>query len=150
AHYFYAESDQVVLDVPVGAVTITVVRGFRNHAETRSVKVPAEGADERFEVRALASLDEAGGPWVSADLHVHRNYGGTYKNQGDRRERQCQGEHLDLLNNLVVNKEQRFPDLRHDRVPGEGGSHESRIIDGQEFHTSYWGHRGILNLKDHL
>ena len=24
------------------------------------------------------------------------------------------------------------------------------LVLGQEFHTSYWGHRGILQLKDHL
>jgi len=150
AHYFYAETDKAVLDVPVGPVTITIVRGFANHAETRSVNVSPEGANEHFDRRALASLDERGGKWAGADLHVHRNYAGTYRNEGDTLESQARGEYLDLVNNLVVNKEQRFPDVRHERASGKGGSHESRIIDGQEFHTSYWGHRGILNLKEHL
>ena len=29
-------------------------------------------------------------------------------------------------------------------------SREAVLVKGQEFHTSYWGHRGILELKDHL
>jgi Tol biopolymer transport system component len=150
ARYFYAESGKAVLDVPVGAIAITVVRGFADRAETRSVNVSPRGATEHFEPRPLKSLDERGGKWASADLHVHRNYAGTYRNEGDTLECQAEGEHLDLVNNLVVNKEQRFPDVEHDRASSKGGSRESRIIDGQEFHTSYWGHRGILNLKDHL
>ena len=31
-----------------------------------------------------------------------------------------------------------------------GDETSSQIVQGQEFHTSYWGHRGILHLKDHL
>src|SRR5262245_11260192 len=149
-HYFYAENDEAVLDVPIGVVTITIVRGYANHVEARSVNVSAKGATEHFDARALESLDDRGGKWVSADLHVHRNYAGTYKNEEDILQSQAEGEHLDLVNDLVVNKEQRFPDLRREKVSGKGGSHESQIIDGQEFHTSYWGHRGVLNLKDHL
>src|SRR4029077_17735311 len=52
---------------------------------------------------------------------------------------------------LVVNKEQRFPDLAH---AGKGIERTSdtdvQLIHGQEFHTSYWGHRGLLNIKDHI
>lgn len=150
AHYFYARSDEAVLDVPVGSVTITIVRGFTNHVETRTVNVSAQGGNEHFDARTLESWHERGGKWVSADLHVHRNYGGTFKNEDDTLLSQAEGEQLDLVHNLVVNKEQRFPDIGHDKVSGKGGSHQPQIINGQEFHTSYWGHRGILNLKEHL
>jgi TolB protein len=51
-----------------------------------------------------------------------------------------------------VNKEQRFPDYRKpdafDDYSKPDPDHQ--VIGGQEFHTSYWGHRGILNLKEHL
>jgi TolB protein len=150
AHYFYVENAEAVLDVPLGEVIITVVRGFANHAETRSVKVSAKETSEHFDLRMLDSLEEGGGKWVSADLHVHRNYAGTYKSNAHTLENQAEGEDLNLVNNLVVNKEQRFPDIERDKPPGKGGSYESQIIDGQEFHTSYWGHRGILNLKGQL
>ncbi|HKF24381.1 MAG TPA: DPP IV N-terminal domain-containing protein, partial [Candidatus Acidoferrum sp.] len=141
AHYFYAENGHALLDVPVGAVTITVVRGYGNRVETRTIKVPREGAHENFLLRPLGAVDQPGGRWVSADLHVHRNYGGTYKNAGQVLKGQAEGEGLELVNNLAVNKEQRFPDVDRRNEPAAAESDGPRIIDGQEFHTSYWGHR---------
>lgn len=55
------------------------------------------------------------------------------------------------MNDLIVNKEQRIPDIAY---AGRGLDPASRpdalILHGQEFHTSYWGHLGLLGLKDHL
>jgi len=150
AHYFYIENGRATLDVPVGSITITIVRGYANHVATRVASVSAKGAREHFDTRALEGLDDRGGKWVSADLHVHRNYAGTYKNDGNTLENQAAAEALDVANNLVVNKEQRFPDMERGETPANTGSYEAQIVGGQEFHTSYWGHRGILNLKDHL
>jgi hypothetical protein len=47
-----------------------------------------------------------------------------------------------------VNKEQRFPDFQPagDCSSCATNDPDQQIIDGQEFHTSYWGHRGILHL----
>jgi hypothetical protein len=87
---------------------------------------------------------------VSADLHVHRNYAGTYKNNGGPLVDQAKAENLDIVNNLVVNKEQRFPDLESVETSPPVGEAGQQVVPGQEFHTSYWGHRGILNLKEHL
>ena len=63
----------------------------------------------------------------------------------------AQAEGLEVINELVVNKEQRFPDIDFEqadwiKLPDPHLS----LLRGQEFHTSYWGHRGILVLKDHL
>jgi len=62
---------------------------------------------------------------------------------------QAEAEDLAVVNDLVVNKEQRFPDIAYS---GKGLDPASKpgamVIHGQEFHTSYWGHRGILRLKD--
>ena len=152
AHYFYSNCQPTELEVPAGAITITVVSGYMNQVETRTVNVSADEKHEVFPIRPLLQLDDRGGQWISADLHVHRNYGGTYKNERHQLVDQSEGEGVDIVNNLVVNKEQRFPDLPPAEVPISGASKdpEHQVIDGQEFHTSYWGHRGILNLKDHL
>jgi hypothetical protein len=52
------------------------------------------------------------------------------------------------VNDLIVNKEQRFPDIDYS---GQGLDHASTagtlVVHGQEFHTSYWGHRGLLGIK---
>ena len=151
-HYFYGNSAGGELEVPAGLTTITAVLGYANHVETETVDVPAQGTTVAIAERPLPPLDDREGRWISADLHVHRNYGGTYKNDGTTLAEQAAAEGLDIVNNLVVNKEQRFPDLE----PSEQCSYcqvkdpEQQIIEGQEFHTSYWGHRGILHLGHKL
>ena len=62
---------------------------------------------------------------------------------------QARAEHLDAVYNLIVNKEERIPDiaqfttkpLRKDNV---------LLMQAQEFHSSYWGHLGLLDLDDHF
>ena len=147
-HYFYSNCGGGELDVPVGPITVTAVVGFTNRVATQRVDVPAGGTTVTIAERPLASLDDREGKWISADLHVHRNYGGTYKNGGLTLARQAAAEGLDIVNNLRVNKEQRFPDLElaSECATCQLNEPDQQIIDGQEFHTSYWGHRGILHL----
>jgi TolB protein len=91
------------------------------------------------------------GKWVGGDLHVHMNYGGAYLNDTDGLRAQAASEGLDIVNNLIVNKEQRIPDIKYN---GHGldprPDDEVLVYHGQEFHTSYWGHRGVLGIKDHI
>ena len=148
SHYFYLDCGAAELYVPIGPTTITVVRGYANRVETRKVDVPAEGRKVGFVESPLAPLDDRQGDWISADLHVHRNYGGTYKNGRSMLSEQAEGEGVDIVNNLVVNKEQRFPDF--DCQSCRAKDRGQQVIEGQEFHTSYWGHRGILHLEEHL
>ena len=76
------------------------------------------------------------------------NYGGTYQDITRASGEQAKAEGLQMVNNLIVNKEQRFPDIasvegqRGEILLAECGDHS-----GQEFHTSYWGHRGMLELR---
>jgi len=91
------------------------------------------------------------GEWWSGDLHVHMNYGGLYRNTPAHLATQGQAEDLNLIYNLVVNKEQRFPDIASFRPdPDPASTERLLILHGQEFHTSYWGHLSILNLTQHL
>jgi hypothetical protein len=77
------------------------------------------------------------------------NYGGVYRNTPAHLAVQAEAEGLDIVNALIVNKEQRFPDIVHS---GGGLDPASRpdalIVHGQEFHTSYWGHLGLLDIHD--
>ena len=89
--------------------------------------------------------------WWSGDLHVHMNYGGLYRNTPVHLAGQGRAEDLNLVYNLVVNKEQRVPDIATFRPGADPASTaDLLILHGQEFHTSYWGHLGILNLAEHL
>ena len=56
---------------------------------------------------------------------------------------QARAEDLDVIYNTIVNKEQRIPDIAHagGGVTRDGGV---TIFQAQEYHTSYWGHLGLL------
>src|SRR5215469_13254420 len=82
---------------------------------------------------------------ATAEVHVHMNYGGHYRNTPAHLVLQAEAEDLDIVENLIVNKEQRIPDIAYS---GHGVDLASKpgtlVVHGQEFHTSYWGHLGLL------
>ena len=144
-HYFHCPAT-CTLQVPRGKATITVTRGLDYAIEERTIDV-GEHAAADIALRSIA-LPERYGPWISADLHVHMNYGGHYRSTLESLAAQASAEHLDVIHNLVVNKEERVPDIAEFTQPPfrrDG----ALIIQGQEFHTSYWGHLGILQPDDH-
>jgi TolB protein len=150
-HYFYSERPETELELPPGKYLVEASRGldeklFRTTIEVRS--------DEHVNVNVkleAVKFEPGDGKWVSADLHVHMNYGGTYRNSVPGLVTLGRAEGLNIINELIVNKEQRFPDIEF--APEEWVSVSDldvRVVKGQEYHTSYWGHRGLLDLKDHL
>ena len=154
AHYFYdtreSYSEDRGIDLPPGKITVEVLKGFKYKPEHRTITLKAGESEElKVELKPLGWPSETWGRWVSGDLHVHMNYGGTYVNDAANLENQAEAEDLEVINNLIVNKEQRFPDISY-RKRQVDGDQDALIVHGQEFHTSYWGHRGLLNLKDHL
>ncbi|HEY1471610.1 MAG TPA: CehA/McbA family metallohydrolase [Candidatus Acidoferrum sp.] len=153
AHYFYSgERSDEHLSVPSGKYTLEAMGGFEMKPVRRTINVSA-GRTESIEA-ALEPLEfnrEHGRTWVASDLHVHMNYGGTYRNEPRHLVEQGEAEGLQVISQLTVNKEQRFPDIQfaepskeHEKDP------DVLVIWGQEFHTSYWGHRGIIGLRKHL
>jgi hypothetical protein len=149
-HYFHCASP-CSLDAPAGAVTIRVQRGFRYLPWRQTVRV-ARGETRSMRVDLqLHDLPASFGSWRSADLHVHMNYGGAYRNTPENLARQARAEDLDAIYNLIVNKEERIPDVgyfRPDPDPASGGG--VLVQHAQEYHTSLWGHLGLLNLSDHV
>jgi TolB protein len=78
------------------------------------------------------------------------NYGGTYRNTPEHLVRQAEAEDLDVVFDLVVNKEQRIPDIGYFSAAPDKASNDSVLLThGQEYHTSLWGHLGLLGLSDH-
>ena len=88
--------------------------------------------------------------WRSADLHVHMNYGGTYRATPRTLLRMARAEDLDLVENLIVNKEGRIPDIERPVGRDPVSTATTLIVHDQEFHTSVWGHVGLLGLRDHV
>jgi hypothetical protein len=104
----------------------------------------------KVKVNGLALPDEFGS-WRNGDLHVHMNYGGNYRNTPEHTVKQAEAEDLNFVYNLIVNKEQRIPDVSI-FTPGPDPASNANVtfLFGQEFHTSFWGHLGLLNLTEHL
>ena len=148
AHYFYS-SGKSSLTMPQENFHLDVLAGFERPLLPK-MTITASGTNRivLIELSPKWSLGQAGGHWVSGDLHVHMNYGGTYRNTPAYLAEQAKAEDVTILNNLIVNKEQRFPDIAYDGIGIDPASDaETLIVHGQEFHTSYWGHRGILGIK---
>jgi Tol biopolymer transport system component len=147
AHYFHARG-KVSIDVPAGVARVDVMRGFERKFEQREVTLVA-GQISQLGVNLDAarwSVPDAG-RWVSADVHVHMNYGGVYRNTPAHLVLQAEAENLNLVESLIVNKEQRFPDIAFNGLHEDAASQpDAVIVHGQEFHTSYWGHLGLLNI----
>ncbi len=150
ARYFHA-NDVTVVDVPVGKVAITVWRGPETRIEHRVVDVTADKQSAlRIDLQRL-DLNDEWSNWRSADVHVHMNYGGTYRNTPQNLLRQADAEDLDMVFNLIVNKEQRVPDVSYFSGIADRASSANVVIQhSQEFHTGFWGHLALLGLGEHL
>jgi Tol biopolymer transport system component len=151
AHYFHSRGKSVVT-VPAGRVDVEVLRGFEYEFEKHSVEVaPQATATLAVRLKPLAIPEEAGTLWASGDVHVHMNYTGTYRNTPQHLVEQAEAEDLAVVENLIVNKEQRIPDISYfSSQPDPSSNSSTMLLHGQEFHTSYWGHLGLLNLSDHF
>jgi TolB protein len=147
SHYFDMNGSAEIA-VPSGRVDLEVMKGFEFRFEKKSVHV-AEGELSELTIRLepLSLPRNANSHWVSADLHVHMNYGGVYRNTPKHLVAQAAAENLPIAEDLVVNKEQRIPDIAYfSTKPDAASTAANLLVHGQEFHTSYWGHLGLLNL----
>ena len=149
AHYFDTAGVSE-MTVPAGSVQVDVMRGFEFGFEQRKVEVAA-GKTAILTIQLRATVPYEAAEWVSGDVHVHMNYAGTYRNTPKHLVAQADAENLAMVENLVVNKEQRFPDVAYFSSKLDAASNLNHLLlHGQEFHTSYWGHLGLLGLKSNL
>jgi Tol biopolymer transport system component len=151
-HYFYFPFRGFSIGVPAGKYEIEVARGLENKLERMVVELSA-GETKRIEINLSRNSWRKGTleHWVSGDMHVHMNYGGVYKESTEDLQVKAESEDLAVVSNLIVNKEQRFPDIASGETSSDAiMGKDSAILRGQEFHTSYWGHRGLLDIKNHL
>jgi TolB protein len=146
-HYFHCFGSCEV-PVPPGKTVVEAMRGFEYGVEKQSVDaVSGSKTDVVLKLKRFSLPGTSGVRWVSGDVHVHMNYGGAYRNTPANLVKQAQAEDLPIVESLVVNKEQRVPDIAYFRTSADAAStRDTLILPGQEFHTSYWGHLGLLHL----
>jgi hypothetical protein len=147
--YFHT-SGPAVLSLPAGRYFVEVSRGPEYRVVNRTAQVAADTVTPlRVSLPVLDDLQGRG--WYSGDLHVHMNYGGIYRTDPARLAFQARAEDLHVVENLIVNKEGRVPDVGYFRPePDPASSPGTLIVHGEEYHTSYWGHVGLLGLREHL
>ena len=149
SHYFHS-TGKAELTVPVGRIQVEVTKGFEYYVARETV-ICNPDARLIIQLKPLQIPTDEHSRWASADLHVHMNYGGAYRNTPTHLVAQQTAENLFLVENLVVNKEQRIPDIAYFRTTPDPASTASHLLlHGQEFHTSYWGHLGLLNLTQNF
>ncbi|HEY2798244.1 MAG TPA: CehA/McbA family metallohydrolase [Thermoanaerobaculia bacterium] len=153
--YFHTtRAGTAVLSLPAGRYTVLATRGLEYAPVTRTVEVPARGtasaaASVRVALPRLADLPARG--WWSGDLHVHMNYGGHYLADPATLRAQAEAEDLHVVEDLIVNKEQRIPDIARFAPGLDPVSTAATLIKhDEEYHTSYWGHTAHLGLAEHL
>jgi len=145
--YFHT-TGAAALTLPAGEYTVEVSRGLEYRLERRQVQVvPNASTAVRIALRRIDNLAARG--WYSGDLHVHMNYGGHYRNTPERLRAQARAEAVDLVENLIVNKEGRIPDIAYFGRDRAAQQHPL-VFHDEEYHTSYWGHTGLLGLTSHV
>ena len=149
--YFHSPGESTIT-LPAGDAQVTVWRGLEHAIARQTVAIEAGNSIDR--TMSLQALDLPSGwadAWQSADVHVHMNYGGSYRNTPARMVAQAEAEDLDVVFNLIVNKEQRVPDIAYFSPQPDPASNTKVLLQhAQEFHTSLWGHLGLLGLNDHI
>ena len=150
AHYFDTTGISEIT-VPAGKVQVGVMRGFEYRFEELGLDIVAGKASEIAVRLRPIEWHSSGTRWISGDAHVHMNYAGTYRNTPSHLIEQAAAENLSIIENLVVNKEQRVPDMAYFSPKLDPASNGDHLLQhAEEFHTSYWGHLGLLNLTRNL
>jgi Tol biopolymer transport system component len=148
AHYFDTAGVSQMM-VPVGgSIEVGIMHGFEYPFKHTKVQIKSNSASSLFASMHRIENGVAGTTqWVSGDVHTHMNYAGTYRNTPAHLVEQAAAENLAIVEDLVVNKEQRIPDMAYFSPQLDSASTADHLLlHGQEFHTSYWGHLGLLNL----
>jgi len=146
--YFHS-AGTATLELAPGRYLIETTRGLEFDREIDTVVIGDRPRRLTVRLRRLANLPASG--WWSGDLHVHMNYGGHYRNTPARLRFQAEAEDLHLVENLIVNKEARIPDIGSFAPGLDPVSTAATLIKhDEEYHTSYWGHSAQLGLREFL
>jgi TolB protein len=147
AHYFHSAATSE-LTLPAGTAEVGVMKGFEYGFEKKRVLIsPGRRSNLTIYLKPISLPKDSHSQWVSGDVHVHMNYGGAYRDTPKHLVDQAAAENLSIVEDLVVNKEQRIPDIAYfSTKPDPASTGTNLLLHSQEYHTSYWGHLGLLNL----
>ena len=140
------------VEVPAGALTMDIVKGFEFWPVREEVEIEA-GEVTQLTVELRPMTDMAAKGWYSGSTHVHMNYAGNLHNTLENLMMMSDAEDQDIVLEQVANKDNRILDYQH-FVPG-GGAHplstkDRVLVVGQEYRPPFYGHVFMFGLRDHL
>ena len=140
------------VEVPAGALTMDIVKGFEFWPVREEVEIEAGGVTQ-LTVELQPMTDMAAKGWYSGSTHVHMNYAGNLHNTLENLMMMSEAEDQDVVLEQVANKDNRILDYQH-FVPG-GGAHplstkDRVLVVGQEYRPPFYGHVFMFGLRDHL
>jgi TolB protein len=140
------------VELPVGPVELTAVKGFENAPVTRTAEIRG-GETTELTLRLEPVIDMAANGWFNASTHVHLNYAGNMHNTLENLMMVSDAEDQDLVLEEIANKDNRVLDHQF-FVPG-GGPHplstpERVLVVGEEYRPPFYGHVFLFGLRDHL
>lgn len=149
-HYFHTTGTFEV-EVPAGAATVEVMKGFEYRPQTRQVNIaPGQTLTLEFTLERLADLPALG--WYSGDNHMHMNYGGLFEATPRTLMLEADSEDLHVINDLVANYSGvRVLDLKYFEGKLHALSKPNRLMYfNEEYRPSFAGHLSLLNLKTYF
>ena len=151
--YFHT-AGEFTAEFPPGQMTLEVIKGFEYQPVKQPLQIVAgHTTSATIRLHRITNLPAQG--WYSGSTHVHMNYGGNLHDTPENLAMMASAEDLHMVNALASNKDNRVLDwqyFRPDRqdyplkkaVPGV------RILFGEEYRPSFWGHTFLLGMRDHL
>ena len=140
------------VEVPVGKVSLTVVKGFEIRPERLDVEIrPNEVTSASVTLTRVADMAAKG--WFNGSTHVHMNYAGNLHNTLENLMMMSSAEAQDIVLEQIANKDNRILDYQF-FVKGGGPHPLSRkdmvLVVGQEYRPPFWGHVFMFGMRDHL
>ncbi len=148
----FHHSGEFRVEVPVGKLSLSVVKGFEYQPAREEVEIRS-GEVSRVTVSLAPIADMAAKGWYSGSTHVHMNYAGNLQNTLENLMMMSEAEDQDIVNEQIANKDNRILDYQF-FVPG-GGAHplstpERVLVVGQEYRPPFYGHVFMFGMRDHL
>lgn len=146
-HYFHTQGTSVI-EVPAGAATVEVMKGFEYAPQKRQVNVLANQT-ETVDITLQRVTDMPARGWHSGDNHMHMNYGGIYQATPRSLMLEGDGEDLHVINDLIANQAgTRIHDLKYFEGKLHALSKPNRLLYfNEEYRPSFAGHMSLLHLK---
>jgi TolB protein len=149
-HYFHT-TGTVDIEIPAGAATVEVMKGFEYRPQQQSVNIAAgETLEIEFTLQRIIDLPAMG--WYSGDNHMHMNYGGLFGATPTSLMLEADAEDLHVINDLVANYSGvRVLDLKYFEGKLHSLSKSNRLLYfNEEYRPSFAGHLSLLNLKTYF